>query len=314
MQKEYFKSTLSPLVLFVYNRPWHTHQTIKHLQANYLADQTNLFIYSDGPKDVQDNSKIKEVRNYLNTITGFRKVTLIKREKNWGLAESIINGTTEIIDRYHKVIVLEDDLITSPNFLDYMNKALGYYQDNQRIYSISGYNHPTNLMPIPNDYQSDVYFTPRASSWGWATWRDRWEKADWSISDFDRFLSNKQQQKQFNQGGDDLTRMLALQMEGKIDSWAIRWCYTHYKNQALAVWPVKSYINNIGLDGTGSHYKGKEVRKYRNIDLNQTKEVNFANKAIIDDEIIKNFHKVYRHKTSTRFIKRLKNYIFPKVK
>lgn len=305
---------LSPVILFVYNRPKHTQQVIASLKKNLLAKQTELYVYSDGPKTEQDNNNVRQVRNCLEEITGFKKVTLIKREKNYGLANSIILGATEIINKYRKIIVLEDDLITSPNFLDYMNKALDFYQNNQKVYSISGYNHPANLMPIPNNYQLDLYFTPRASSWGWATWQDRWMKADWPISDFDKFKSNKQQQKEFNQGGNDLTKMLFLQMKGEIDSWAIRWCYTHYKNHAFAVWPVQSYINNIGLDGTGSHYKGKEVRKYQNIDLNRIKEINFVKEAIIDNEVINNFHNVYQHRMSTRYIKRLKNYIFHKVK
>jgi hypothetical protein len=134
-----------------------------------------------------------------------------------------------------------------------MNEGLEFYKDEHEVFSISGYNHPPTLMKFPPDYSHDVYFNYRNSSWGWATWKDRWNKVDWDVQDFQEFLNDNQAQNDFNRGGDDLSPMLKAQMEGKIDSWAIRWCYSHFRNNAFAVHPVYSFVNNIGMDASGTH-------------------------------------------------------------
>lgn len=244
---------LSPIVLFVYNRSWHTRQTVEALQKNELADQSDLFIYSDGPKDKHTEKAVQEVRKYIRTIDGFKTVTIQEREENRGLAKSIIGGVTEVINDYGRIIVLEDDLISSSMFLNYMNNYLNFYSDEQNIFSITGFNYPQNHFNIPDDYTYSIYFGYRCMSWSWATWIDRWNKVDWEVKDFKTFMQDKKSKKLFNQGGDDLTDMLKSQMEGNIDSWAIRWCYAHYKNNAYCVYPVKSLIKNTGFDGTGVH-------------------------------------------------------------
>jgi hypothetical protein len=244
---------LAPVVLFTYNRPWHTRQTIDALLKNELTAQSDLFIYSDGPKDGQAKNSIKEVRNYINTIDGFKSVTIRERKQNCGLAKSIIGGVTEVITEYGRVIVLEDDLISSPIFLKYMNYYLNDYKNEQNIFSVTGFNYPERIFKIPYNYKYSIYFGYRCMSWSWATWLDRWEKVDWRVKDFGCFIRNNKSKKLFNQGGSDLSGMLRSQIEGNIDSWAIRWCYAHYKNNSYCVYPVKSLIINIGFDGTGVH-------------------------------------------------------------
>ena len=133
---------LSPIVLFVYNRPWHTQQTVEALQKNELAKESELFIYSDAAKSKEAEKSVNEVRKYIQTIIGFKKVIIIKREKNWGLADSIIDGVTKIVNEYGKIIVLEDDLVTSPYFLKFMNEALVFYKDKEKVWHISGWNYP----------------------------------------------------------------------------------------------------------------------------------------------------------------------------
>jgi hypothetical protein len=284
---------IAPIALFVYNRPRHTRKTLEALKANDLARKSKLFIFSDGHKSNKDRKKVEEVREIVDKAEGFESVEVIKREENWGLANSVIAGVSEVVERYGKVIVLEDDLITSPSFLDYMNSMLDSYKDEKKVFSISGYNHPSSLMKIPESYPYDVYFNPRASSWGWATWKDRWEKADWEVKDFDEFLKNQDLQKKFNQGGEDMAKMLIRQMNGEIDSWAIRWCYAHFKNNAYCIYPVVSYIDNIGHDGSGVHCGKARKNKFKNNNLNQKKELVLPEEIKIDEKMMVNFRKVY---------------------
>ena len=141
------ESNLAPIVLFVYNRPWHTAQTVEALQKNTLADKSELFIYSDAAKNSEVALYVKKVREYIRNISGFRKVTIMEREKNWGLANSIIDGVTTIVNKYGKIIVLEDDLVTSPYFLRFMNEALEMYENEESVASIHGYIYPIEGLP-----------------------------------------------------------------------------------------------------------------------------------------------------------------------
>jgi len=244
---------LAPIVLFVYNRPEHTLQTLTTLKRNNGASKSELFIFSDAPKDENAVAGVNEVRKLIRDIDGFKNISIIERDHNFGLAKSVITGVSEIIDIYGRVIVMEDDLISSPYFLHFMNSALEYYEHVPRVFSITGFNNPPDMVKIPKDYPYDVFFSYRNSSWSWGTWKDRWEKADWEVEDYEEFLNDKKRRKAFLRGGDDLIDILKSQMEDKIDSWWIRWEYTHFKHDAVSVYPVKSYINNIGLDGSGTH-------------------------------------------------------------
>jgi len=244
---------LAPIALFVYNRPEHTRQTIEALQKNFLADGSELFIYSDAAKDTASTQNVEVVRKYVMQVGGFKNVVLTFRNRNWGLAESIIDGVTDVVNKHGRIIVLEDDLVTSPYFLKYMNEALETYASDARIMSISGYNHPRELMKFPKIYRKDVWLSLRNSSWGWGTWANRWEKVDWQVKDYADFTRNTSLKERFNQGGDDLCAMLDSQMEGKINSWAIRFSYAHFKSGSYSLCPVKSYVKNIGHDGTGTH-------------------------------------------------------------
>ncbi len=291
---------LSPIVLFVYNRPWHTKQTVEALVKNELAKDSLLYIFSDGAKSDKDVNKVNEVREYIKTIKGFKDIIITESESNKGLANSIINGVTEVINKHGKVIVLEDDLVTSQSFLYYMNKLLNKYENEKQIYSVTAYNHPKKLIKIPEDYSYDAYFCSRACSWSWGTWKNRWENVDWEVKDYNEFIKNKKLQKKFNQGGNDMSNMLTSQMNGKIDSWAIRWCYHHFKNNAYCVYPTKSYINNIGHDGSGVHC-GSKNNKFENNDLNNNQSLKLPDKITINKKLIKRFKKVY----DQNFIKKL---------
>ena len=204
----------------------------------------------------EQKQKVQDVRNVareLAILPKFKEVHIIEREENLGLSNSIIVGVTEILNKYDSVIVLEDDLLTSPYFLNYMNAGLEYYQHYQSVHSIGAYNFPPEKMAIPKDYEYDTYVSLRFCSWGWAIWKDKWFQMDWSTNFYENFLKHSHQVDAFNRGGDDLSGMLLMQRAGKIDSWAIRCAYNQFANHAVTILPCISYIDNVGLDGSGTH-------------------------------------------------------------
>ena len=242
-----------PAVLFVYNRPDHTKATLDALARNELAKTTELFVFSDGAKSEEDAASVAAVRELVGRQSGFASINLIEREHNLGLATSIINGVTELFDLYDSLIVLEDDLVTSPNFLTYMNASLAHYRDDASAFSITGHTFPAEFLHIPDGYPFDTYSGCRCSSWSWGTWRDRWSRIDWGMNYFGCFSSDHSAQIAFNRGGSDMSTLLKLQHEGKINSWAIRFCYAHHENDMHCIYPIKTLVRNIGLDYSGTH-------------------------------------------------------------
>ncbi len=240
----------APVLLFAYKRPRELKATLEALQANYLAPESDLYIFVDAPKRPEDAPKVAEVQAVLDGATGFRNIYRDYATTNIGCADSIIRGISYVLDRFPTAIVVEDDIVTSPNFLDYMNQCLRQYKDNPNIYSISGYTFPFQR---PADYASDTYFIPRHSPWGWATWRDRWQSIDWDMTDYPAFEKDRKQQKAFMQGGSDLVGMLRDQMEGRADAWDIRFCYNRFKANGLSVYPTLSKVQNIGFGEEATH-------------------------------------------------------------
>lgn len=292
---------LAPIVLFVYKRPIHTQKTIETLAKNTLAKESELYVFSEKAKLPSLESEVNEVRKYIKTITGFKSVTIIERPEFMGLAKSVITGITSVFEKHDKVIILEDDIITSPYFLEYMNEGLNKYEFDNTIYSVTGYSFPPKLFKIYNEYSNDVFVLPRACSWGWGTWKNRWQKADWEVKDFTEFRKNIELQKKYDQTGGDKSRMLIRQMNGEIDSWAIRWDYTHFKNNAYCVYPINSLISNIGLDG-GTHTKNA-LHYSTNID---TKKPKFPEKISIDEKILIAYKK---HSQKSGYLFKLKQNI-----
>jgi hypothetical protein len=240
----------APVALFAYNRPDHTRQTIEALRLNPLASETELHVFSDAARTAEDRQEVDSVRRLLKTIEGFKSLRVVERATNLGLAGSVIGGVNDLFERYERLVVLEDDIVTSPDFLSYINEALDTYVAEARVFSVTGFNFPIAIDPA---YAFDAYFSYRCNSWGWATWRDRWNMVDWDLKDYPAFKSNYAARRKFNRGGNDLADMLDQQVQGEIDSWAIRWCYAHSQNNAFCVFPVQSRVRNIGFDGTGVH-------------------------------------------------------------
>lgn len=288
---------LAPICLFTYNRLEETKQTIAALKKNNLAAESELFIFSDAGKNKNAQEKVLKVRAYLKTISGFKKIEIVEAPENKGLANSIITGVTQVVNTYGKVIVLEDDLITTPNFLDFMNKALFFYKQNEKIYSISGYSMD---LPSLKNYSKDYYLGYRASSWGWATWKEKWQDVDWDVKDYNTFKSSFLMKKKFNRGGSDLSRMLKNQMNGKIDSWAIRWCYHQFKKDMFTVFAAKSKVSSIGFGADATHTK--DTKRFDTLlDNENQREFIFSNDIVLDKKLVKDF----KHKFS--IILRLKD-------
>ena len=292
---------IAPVILFVYNRLEHTKRTVESLLKNTLARESRLIIFSDSAKNDSDSQKVQTVRDYIKTIKGFDSTEIILRDRNFGLANSVISGVNEIFKQNDRVIVMEDDIITSPSFLSFMNKALAFYQDNKSIYSISGFPYPIN---IPNKYQKDIFILYRSSSWGWGTWKDRWEKVDWEVKDFSIFVSDNKTQKLFDRGGQDLTQMLKAQMKGKIDSWAIRWSYAHFKNNAYCLYPIVPLCKNIGTDRSGTHSSSS---KKLDVELRESeRELILDPSPELNEEIVNEIQKLFKLTSIRRIINYLK--------
>ena len=283
--------SLAPLVLFTYNRPHLLKRTIEALSKNYLASQTALFIFSDAPKKDESPQNVFEVRKFVKTISGFKSLSIVERKESYGLAKSVISGVTEVIKDYGKVIVLEDDLISSPNFLNFANASLDKYENEKNVFSIASY---TYQLDIPQDFNYDNYFTPRCESLGWGTWINRWEKVDWEVKDIMSFLDSKVSRKKFSEGGDDLIDMIVKQMAGKLDSWAVRWCYAHYKNNALCSYPVISKIAHIGVDKMGTHVKKEEKLLDTKLDDSGKISFNLIEKPFVNSSILMQYKKYFK--------------------
>ena len=240
---------LAPIALFVYNRPDHTRQTIEALQNNILATASDLIIFSDGPKDsVESREGVATVREYLKTITGFKSVRVVIRDKNNGLANSIITGVTEVISQYGRIVVLEDDMISSKHFLQYMNEALSFYERDEKVISIHAYIYPVKKS-LP-----ETYFLRGADCWGWATWKRGWDLFEADGQKLLNELEDKKLTQEFDFSSSyPYVKMLKDQINGKNNSWAIRWYASAFLKNKLTLYPGKSLINNIGFDGSGTH-------------------------------------------------------------
>ena len=247
---------LSPIVLLAYNRPWHTAQVLKALQKNELAELSTLYIYIDGLKPdatEADITKHKEVIAIANNEQWCAEVIVHVAEQNRGCRFGPIFGISEVLKKHDAAIILEDDIVVSPFFLRFMNNSLSFYKNYQSVFSISGFNLPEKRIPIPEDYEYDVYVSLRQQNWGWGTWANRWQQVDWNKDYIANFLQNKHQVEAFNRGGDDLSKMLKEELDGKSQAWDIQFSFAQFFYHAVSIIPCRSYTQNIGLDNSGTH-------------------------------------------------------------
>lgn len=247
------KKKLAPIILFVYNRITHTKKTIEYLQKNELSKESDLIIFSDGFKNDSDMVLVNNLRDYLKTIDGFNSVSINYRNENFGLASSIIQGVTDVLKSNDRAIILEDDLVTSKYFLNFMNDALEKYESREDVGSVHGY-----WYPIDDDLP-DTFFIRGASCWGWGVWSSSWNNFEADGSVLLKKLLEKNLKNHFNLDNSmDYIKMLKSQISGKNDSWAIRWHASNFIKNKLQLHSSKSLVNNIGFDGTGTHCDNTE--------------------------------------------------------
>ena len=280
---------LAPIIVFTYNRPQHTRQMLKALERADLADQSDVFIYSDGAKNANAIDAVNKVRAIIAEPWHFKNITITERTCNMGLAQNVIDGVSEVIAKYGKAIVLEDDLEIAKIGLNYFNDALDAYEEEEKVMEISGY-----MYPIKDAHKlPESFFFRVANSWGWATWARAWKlynpNIDTLTADFD-----KDKIKRFSiDYSENFWKQVQAFKAGKINSWAIRWYLTLFNNNGLALYPRQSMIQNIGTDGSGTHSDADTV--YR-VEL-ATQTVSYFPKEIEENkeayEAIKYF---YRHR------------------
>jgi putative methyltransferase (TIGR04325 family) len=244
---------LAPITLFTYNRPRHARQTIESLAKNELASESEIFIFSDGGKNDEDWNKVQEVRRYLKAISGFKKIEIFENEYNKGLANSIIDGVTKIVNKYGRIIVLEDDMITSQYFLRYMNDALGMYENDDAVACIAGYVYPIENLP-------ETFFIKGGDCWGWATWENSWSLFEADGKKLLNELESRHLEDEFDvHSSYQYTQMLMDQINGKNNSWAIRWYASLFLKDKLCLHPQKSFVRNIGCDASGVHCESTDL-------------------------------------------------------
>lgn len=240
---------LAPIVLFIYNRPEHTRRTLQYLRNNALSEESRLFIFSDAAKTAQDEEKVEDTRAVARLASGFKSVKIILRERHTGLAQSVIEGVTQIVNEYGKVIVFEDDLLASPCTLRYFNEALDKYSKEEKVMQIAAYNFPI----YPKYDLPETFFLRSTNSWGWATWKRAWECLN---TDIDSLYHTFDKEAIYRFTMDNTMNYWKQFMDfkqGRNDSWAIRWHASVFLHDGLVLYPKHSLIENIGHDGSGVH-------------------------------------------------------------
>lgn len=299
-------TTLAPIAIFIYARPDHLRRTIEELQQCEGFYQSPIFVFADGPKRPEQMPQIEAARNVAKQMLGERAVYRFA-ETNKGLANSILDGVTELTKSHGKVIVIEDDLSLAPQFLKFINTALDQYETAANVYQVSGH-----MFDVPELRNSNsAVMLPLTTSWGWGTWQRAWEQFDPACTGWQDLATDRGMRHRFSvHGAYDYASMLERQMRGKADSWAVRWYYSVFKQSGLTVFPPTTLVSNRGMDGSGSHGRGL-FRKFQS-------PLSFSNKRAsmpvpkIDQRAYEAVRKAIFHQNGGfigRIIDRLKQFI-----
>ncbi|TXB65417.1 glycosyltransferase [Vicingus serpentipes] len=302
------KNELAPIVLFVYNRPDHTKKVLESLSLNKEARNSLLYIVCDGIKEnsTEENTlNINEVRKIADEENRFQEVKVIKHSSNNGLAKSIIEGVTNLFNKHDRLIILEDDLVTSPYFLNYMNNSLNVYQDDTEVVCISGYVYPIKKK-LP-----ETYFIKGADCWGWATWKNKWSIFNKNGEDLLNKIETQGLQNDFDfDSSYPYTQMLKDQVLGYNNSWAIRWYASSFLKHKYCLYPGVSLVQNIGIDGSGTH---SGISNSWDVNLSKT-AINIVKQPAIENKLakkqfIKYFNSLKKVNKNNGILNYIKNYI-----
>ncbi|WP_421334960.1 hypothetical protein [Aeromonas veronii] len=296
------QNRFSPVVLFVFARPDHTKKTVDALLANPEACNTDLIVYADAARSEKDVAAVEAVREIFSNLRGFKSVTIHLREKNYGLAKNIMEGVTQVTEMYGRAIILEDDIVTSPAFLNYMNAALDKYENIEEVWHISGWNYPIKS----NENLPETFFWRTMNCWGWATWADRWQHFkknpdelvnSWSSDDVKRFNLD---------GTHDFWAQVVANHEGNLNTWAIFWYATIFVHQGLCLNPTRSFVANIGNDGSGENCGAKDIYKTRLATIFHQQWPTKLTENVTVVEIIRAFYKSLKPSLLRRILGRIK--------
>ena len=287
-------TNLAPIIVFCYNRADHLCKTLGWLQANKHAAESTLYVFCDGPKANATDEQIKKIEaaravvDEMAVKPAFKEVHVLKRTENLGLGTSIITGVTEVINKHGKAIILEDDLETSPLFLDYMNKCLEHYENRKSVFSISGLSRPHPERFYPNDYPYDVYVSLTHHPTGWATWADRWAQVDWNVKDFAVVKNNPQMVEAFRRAEHCQYEELEWQQLEKVNIWSARFAFAHFVNHAVSICPIVSYINHIGWDAEATNSPGSNQWNFEK--LAEKEDIRLLDVLYEDSRIINSWY------------------------
>tara|TARA_Y100000591_G_scaffold333008_1_gene373045 strand:+ start:746 stop:2374 length:1629 start_codon:yes stop_codon:yes gene_type:complete len=296
----------APIVIFTYLRLKTLKKTIEYLKKNKLSKSTNLIIFSDGSRSAIDKSQVEQVRNYIKKIKGFKKVTINLRKKNYGLAKNIKKGVTEVINRFGKAIILEDDIIVSNNFLNYMNLALDFYKDQKKVWHINAWNFSNHK---ECEKGNEYYFSRLMNCWGWATWKDRWKYFDDNKKKTYNSFSKKEIY-DFNINNKfNYWQQIEKNLNNQINSWAIFWYASIFKNGGLCLTPQKTLSHNIGYDSFSQNIPN-EKNIFKNIPRSffnkNDKKIYFSKHIVEDKNNLRSIERIISKKTKKSFLTRLK--------
>jgi hypothetical protein len=247
-------SRTAPVAAILYKRPGHTRRLLTSLGGCSLASETDLFLFCDAAKTGADEEVVRQVRKEARAVSGFRSVTLVERETNWGLSRSVTSAVSDLCARFGRVIVVEDDLVLAPSFLGFMNSALDRYENEERVMQVTGFQ-----FALRGTSPEECVFLPLISCWGWATWARAWKAYDAAGAGAATLLASPQRRRDFNlEGAYDYGSLLEQQREGKVDSWGVRWYLNVFERGGLVLFPPRSLVSNEGFDGSGTHSVSQE--------------------------------------------------------
>jgi len=298
---------LAPVVLFTYNRYQHLKKVIDSLSKNKLAKKSTLIIYSDNYKDQKDKDTIIKIRKFIRKVQGFKKIIIYERKKNFGLSKNITLGVRSVLKKFKKIIVIEDDLLLDKYFLNYMNDGLELFKSNKKVASIHGYIYPINFSSQIPDY----FFFKGADCWGWATWKRSWNIFEKNGDKLKKFIDQKNLKKEFNFNSSyDYYKMLVEQIKGKNDSWAIRWYASAFIKQMYTLYPKKTFVKNIGTDGSGTHGTGNRKVNKKSINRKKYITIDIDNKKISENfQAKKKVEEYFRKNSLSLFQKIIKRFL-----
>ena len=243
----------APMVVFAYRRPGHLQRALDSLARNPLARESPFVIFCDGPRDPAAAAEVAEVRRVARSASGFRSVNVVERERNLGLMASIIDGVGSVTREHGRAIVVEDDLVVAPRFLEFMNLALERYADEPKVMQVSGYMYPCAL-----EAAAASGFLPSISCWGWGTWDRAWRHYDASLSAWEAIRGDPATLRAFNMDGAyDYAEMIERTRAGSLQSWGVIWYLSVFARRGVVLYPRKSLVSNTGFDGSGTHAEGR---------------------------------------------------------